>query len=119
MERQEVKKFPLLHRLGRDDLLTVVNNLKFTEHAKQRIDERYDRETLGSIHNAIMNSPLAYVETDGTISIGLKDNSTFKLVPPKKKHHTKYLVITFYEPSLNNHDIWHKYRLALRGHNRG
>jgi len=118
MGRQGLKKYPLLYRLQRADLKNISNNIRLTNHAKERINERYDRETNGSIGKAIRESKIGYVETDGTISIGTKDDGTFKIIQPKQPNH-KYLIVTYYEPSINNHDIWHKYKLALRGHNRG
>lgn len=110
-------KIPLLTKLNKGHLKEIANNHRLTKHAKIRIKERFNYERNGSVKMAILNSPLAFVNNDGSVSVGTKDGSIFKFVQPTKEKPFFYM-ITFYEPSLNKKSIYQKYKLTMKGYNR-
>ena len=112
-------RFPLLYRLTKKDLKVVSENFILTKHARTRLKERFNFEKYGGLRNAIVTSPIAFVENDGALCVGTKDGSALKFLQPSGgRNKNKFLMITIHEPSINNNNLWKKYKLTLRGHNR-
>ena len=93
------------------ELNEITEHLILSQHAKQRIAERYPEL---NVHKAILNPLLAYFNTDGTINIAL--NGYEYMVVAVKSYGCK--VVTLKEKSFNNIDIFTKREMAIRGYGR-
>ena len=99
-----------VRELTHEEILKIYENTSFSMHAKERMRER--KATLGDI----INSPLAYINTDGSINIQNR-------IKPKEyfvfgKINTGFILITYKEQSLNGVSLRKKYQLALKGYER-
>lgn len=106
-----VRQYPVLFVLKDYHLEKLVKKLRFSNHAKQRIKERFDYHEYESVEKAIREADFAYVAGDRVINIGLLDGTQFRIA--QNKH--DYCVITYLEPSMSRTPIRKKYRLACRG----
>lgn len=99
-----------VRELTREEILVIYNNTSFSNHAKERMLERK------AALQDIIRSPLAYVNTDGSINIQnrIKPREYFVFV----KTDTGFLMITYKEQSLNGVSLRKKYQLALKGYGR-
>ena len=59
----------------------------------------------------ILNSPLAFMNTDGYISVAINEFE-YLVVAPREED---YFCITFKEKSRNGYTVLDKYKLALKG----
>lgn len=99
-----------VRELTHEEILKIYENTSFSMHANERMRER--KATLGDI----INSPLAYINTDGSINIQNR-------IKPKEyfvfgKINTGFILITYKEQSLNGISLRKKYQLALKGYER-
>lgn len=93
----------------------IANNFKLTNHARERLQERFgtlDREV---IKNAILSNVLWYENTDGSYNIAINDWEYFVFVITDKG---EPLMVTFKERSMNSVNIYEKLRLAEAGYGR-
>ena len=95
-------------KLEKWELEEIANNFSLSYHARQRLEER-GKEI--DVKNLILNSCLAYYNTDGTINIA-KDKYFYLVVAIKTDGYT---VVTYKEKSHNGITIFEKRALALRG----
>lgn len=99
-----------VRKITRNEILEIYEKAVFSNHAKERMIQR------GAALQDIIASPLAYVNTDGTINIQsrLKEHEYFVFAPVDDK----YLMITYKENSHNGISLERKYQLALKGYER-
>lgn len=93
------------------DLIDIAEHFTLSFHARERIDERHPGL---DIKNAILNSVLAYFNTDGTINCAINQYEYFVIATDK----FPYKVITFKEKSWNSKTIFDKQRYARLGYAR-
>lgn len=99
-----------VRELTREEVLIVYEYASLSNHARDRMVER--KATL----RGIIGSPLAYINTDGTINIQNR-------VKPKEyfvfaKTDRGFIMITYKEQSNNGISLRKKYQLALKGYER-
>ncbi len=98
-----------IYTLKQFEIKDVVDNLKYTFHAKKRIEERLPD---GDVKKMAKKYNFAYVNTDGFINMALS-KQTYLVVKPVKRD--EFLCITYKEPSHNGYTIHDKYKLAKKG----
>lgn len=99
-----------VRELTHEEVLLIYENTSFSNHARDRMVERE------AVLQDIISSPLAYINTDGTINIQNR-------VKPKEyfvfaKTDRGFIVITYKEQSKNGISLRKKYQLALKGYER-
>ena len=95
--------------VSRKKIEYIAHNLIVTTHAKQRIEERLDKDA--DIRVMILNSPLWYRNIDGTINIAI-DQQTYFVV---SENNGRFALVTIKEPSRNGYDIMDKFVFAYFG----
>lgn len=99
-------------RLNKSELKTITENYILSNHAIKRLGERCDGLC---IKNAILESKLAYYNTDGSINVAIDNYRHFVF---KAINDGKYLMITIKNPSMDGYTVWEKYKFAKRGFDR-
>lgn len=91
--------------LTKEEINYIAESYRLSAHATQRVSERLMN---GDIKNAILNSILAYYNTDGTINVAIDECSYFVFTD-------NGYMITFKEPSHNGVTVYKKWELAKKG----
>lgn len=98
-------------KLTINDLIDIANNYVLTKHSIQRIKER-GVFSKSIIQDSIINSKLAYYNTDNSINVQMNDTDNYYVF---KKDKDKYVMITYKGASLNNVSLADKFELAKKG----
>ena len=105
----------MTYKLNHDELYNIAQNIIYSKHAKLRLAQRLhiqnDHARHGQLFTMILDSPLAYENTDGCINIAI-NKYEYLVVAPREND---YFCITFKEKSRNGHTVLDKYKLALKG----
>lgn len=101
--------------LTQSELLEIASNFIISRHAKDRLLERSDFDTVEKIKEKILNPYVAYFNTDGSINIAVDKYNYFVVV---ERNDGGFLIVTYKEPSLNGIDILTKQSLAKKGKSR-
>ena len=105
----------MVYKLNYNELHDIACNIIYSKHARLRLSQRLgitnDHARNGKLFTMILNSPLAYMNTDGCINVGLTDYE-YLVVSPREEN---YFCITFKEKSINGYTVLDKYKLALKG----
>lgn len=102
MDRQEI------HLISRKKLEYIAHNHIVSEHAHQRLLERFGDYDLRAM---ILNSPLAWRNTDGAINIAFNYDNYIVVV----EENDCFLVITYKTPSLYGYNVLDKLVLGYMG----
>lgn len=98
--------------LTTSELAEIASNFFISKHAKMRILERSELNTVEKIKEKILHPYVAYFNTDGSINIAVDRYNYFVVV---EKENGGFLIITYKEPSLHGIDILTKQSLAKKG----
>jgi len=107
-------KHNTLKRLNKNELIEIAYNIQLSNHSKEKLLDRLNidyRYNLDQLRDYIINSDLAYVNTDNAINIAFSKD-TYLVVAQFDNY---YRVITFKEPSKNYYTVYDKYNMALKG----
>lgn len=97
--------------ISKKDLETIAKKLKVTDHAKQRLIEARGEASIRFIKNAIINSPLAWIQDNGQIVTTLDEYSYFVI----HKARTYYTVVSYLRKSINNYTAIDKFIFEYKG----
>ena len=105
----------MTYKLDSNELYELAKHIKYSHHAKVRLAQRLqiqnDHARQGELFTMILNSPLAFMNTDGYISVAINEFE-YLVVAPREED---YFCITFKEKSRNGYTVLDKYKLALKG----
>ena len=105
----------MTYKLDSNEVYEIAKHITYSHHAKVRLAQRLniqnDHARQGELFTLILNSPLAYENTDGCINIAINEYE-YLVVAPREQD---YFCITFKEKSRNGHTVLDKYKLALKG----
>ena len=105
----------MTYKLDSNELYELAKHIKYSHHAKVRLAQRLqiqnDHARQGKLFTMILNSPLAFMNTDGYISVAINEFE-YLVVAPREED---YFCIIFKEKSRNGYTVLDKYKLALKG----
>jgi histidyl-tRNA synthetase len=110
LENGEMK---MVRELSYNELGNIISSFTLTEHAKQRLLERYGNNSKNTVKRLLKQSTLVYYNTDNSINVGVDEYSYMVFHKMNGKH--KYICITFKEKSRNGYSVMDKFKLALLG----
>lgn len=98
--------------IGRKKLEYIAYNYTITEHAQIKLEERCKNP---NVRQMILNSPLCWKNTDGTINIATDLYHYFVVSCAKELDKDKFIIVTYKEKSLNNFSVVDKFIFAYLG----
>ena len=105
----------MTYKLSYEELHSIACNIIYSHHAKVRLSQRLnitnDHARNSKLFTMILNSPLAFMNTDGFITVAINEFE-YLVVAPRED---SYFCITFKEKSRNGYTVLDKYKLALKG----
>lgn len=108
--RKDIDPFKFI-LIPRKMLVKIANNFYLTPHSKQRIDERVGDKDLKSL---MLNSPLVWRDTNGTVNIAVNPYAYFVVV----EENGEFYVKTFVERSKNDATVVDKFVFTYMGYKR-
>jgi len=104
-----------IYQLSEKEIITLIRNMRFTNHSKDRIIERIDAidfdRKISLMKKLIREQAFAYMNNDGCINVAVTE-TTYIVAKPLDRC---YLIVTYKEPSNNNYTVRDKYTFALMG----